>query len=107
MPELASRHHLGAIVPVIEEALAQAGCGALSGFDAIAVTEGPGLVGALLIGVQAARGLAAATGLPLFGVHHMEGHVFSAMLGTTRWRPASSSRTWRCWSRAVTPSCAR
>lgn len=81
VPELASRHHLGAIVPVIEEALAQAGCGALSGFDAIAVTEGPGLVGALLIGVQAARGLAAATGLPLFGVHHMEGHVFSAMLG--------------------------
>jgi len=80
VPELASRHHLAAIVPVIEEALARAGCG-FSGLDALAVTEGPGLVGALLIGVQAARGLAAATGLPLLGIHHMEGHVFSAMLG--------------------------
>ena len=84
VPELASRHHLAAIVPVIESALEEAGFGGPDGLrelDALAVTEGPGLVGALLIGVQVARGLAAATGLPLYGVHHMEGHVFSAFLG--------------------------
>jgi len=80
VPELASRHHLGAVVPVVDQALGDAGC-ALEELDAIAVTEGPGLVGALLVGVQMARGLAAAVGLPLFGVHHMEGHLFSAFLG--------------------------
>lgn len=80
VPELASRHHLGAVVPVVDEALERAGVD-LSMLDAIAVTEGPGLVGALLVGVQMARGLAAARGLPLFGVHHMEGHLLSAFLG--------------------------
>ncbi|HWB73403.1 MAG TPA: tRNA (adenosine(37)-N6)-threonylcarbamoyltransferase complex transferase subunit TsaD [Nannocystaceae bacterium] len=81
VPELASRHHLGAIAPVIEVALAEAGITDLHDLDALAVTEGPGLVGALLVGVQAARGLALGTNLPLFGVHHMEGHLFSACLG--------------------------
>jgi N6-L-threonylcarbamoyladenine synthase len=81
VPELASRHHLGAIAPVIEIALAEAGLRELAELDALAVTEGPGLVGALLVGVQAARGLALGTGLPLFGIHHMEGHLFSACLG--------------------------
>jgi len=80
VPELASRHHLGSVVPVIEAALERAGM-EIAEVDALAVTEGPGLVGALLIGVQVARGIAAATGLPLYGVHHMEGHVFSAFLG--------------------------
>jgi N6-L-threonylcarbamoyladenine synthase len=58
-----------------------------SSLDALAVTDSPGLVGALLVGVQAARGLALATGLPLFGVHHMEGHLFSAFLGDDRRAP--------------------
>jgi tRNA N6-adenosine threonylcarbamoyltransferase len=81
VPELASRHHLGAIAPVVQVALAEGGVASFREFDALAVTEGPGLVGALLVGVQAARGLALGTGLPLFGVHHMEGHLFSACLG--------------------------
>ncbi|MCA9648500.1 MAG: tRNA (adenosine(37)-N6)-threonylcarbamoyltransferase complex transferase subunit TsaD [Myxococcales bacterium] len=86
VPELASRHHLGAVVPVVDEALERAGV-SLSELDAIAVTEGPGLVGALLVGVQMARGLATARGLPLVGVHHMEGHLWSAFLGDST-RPA-------------------
>jgi N6-L-threonylcarbamoyladenine synthase len=77
VPELASREHLDAVVRVVELARERAGGVEL---DAIAVTEGPGLVGALLVGVQAAKGLALALGLPLFGVHHMEGHVFSTTL---------------------------
>jgi N6-L-threonylcarbamoyladenine synthase len=81
VPELASRHHLGAVVPVIERALADAEITRLDGLDAIAVTEGPGLMGALLVGVMAARGLASAAGRPLIGVHHMEGHLFSTFLG--------------------------
>ena len=90
VPELASRYHLGAVVPVVDEALARAGRG-LDELDAIAVTEGPGLVGALLVGVQMARGLALATGLPVVGVHHMEGHLFSAFLGDET-RPARPLR---------------
>ncbi|MFO0634288.1 MAG: tRNA (adenosine(37)-N6)-threonylcarbamoyltransferase complex transferase subunit TsaD [Nannocystaceae bacterium] len=86
VPELASRHHLGAIATVVDEALAQAHCN-LDAIDAVAVTEGPGLVGALLVGVQFARGLALACERPLFGVHHMEGHLFSACLGDTEREP--------------------
>ncbi len=86
VPELASRHHLGAVVPVVDEALERAGY-RLRDLDAIAVTEGPGLVGALLVGVQTARGLAMAAGVPLVGVHHMEGHLWSAFLGDAE-RPA-------------------
>ncbi|MGB1016268.1 MAG: tRNA (adenosine(37)-N6)-threonylcarbamoyltransferase complex transferase subunit TsaD [Nannocystaceae bacterium] len=80
VPELASRHHLVAVVPVVEQALAKAGIG-FDELDGLGVTDGPGLAGALLVGVQMARGLAAATGLPLHGIHHMEGHVFSVLLG--------------------------
>lgn len=87
VPELASRHHLGAVSAVVDEALARAEC-PLDALDAVAVTEGPGLVGALLVGVQFARGLALATGLPLFGVHHLEGHLFSACLRDDRSDPA-------------------
>jgi N6-L-threonylcarbamoyladenine synthase len=79
VPELASRHHLGSITPVIRAALEDAGA-TLRDLDALAVTEGPGLVGALLVGVQAARGIALGSGLPLFGVHHLEGHLVSALL---------------------------
>lgn len=83
VPELASRHHLDSLAPVIRAAIEQAGLEPTrlgEQLDALAVTDSPGLVGALLVGVQAARGLALATGLPLFGVHHMEGHLFSAFI---------------------------
>lgn len=85
VPELASREHLDAIAPVIREAIERAGLEPTrlaEQVDALAVTDSPGLVGALLVGVQAARGLALATRLPLYGVHHMEGHLFSAFLDT-------------------------
>jgi len=74
VPELASRQHLRNVVPVIEEALADAGC-ALAELDGLAVTRGPGLPGALLVGLQAAKALAYVTGLPLVGVNHLEGHL--------------------------------
>ncbi len=87
VPELASRHHLGAISEVTEQALANADV-PLADMDAIAVTEGPGLSGALLVAVQMGRGLAFATGKPLFGVHHMEGHLWSAYLDDADLAPA-------------------
>lgn len=80
VPELASRHHLTAVVPVVEEALKTAGIG-WSELEGLVVTEGPGLVGGLLVGVQFMHGAALATGLPLLGVHHMEGHLLSPFLG--------------------------
>ena len=80
VPELASRHHLTAAVPVLRAALNASGL-QLHELDGLAVTEGPGLVGALLVGVQLAQGLALATGLPLYGIHHMEGHLLSPFLG--------------------------
>ena len=80
VPELASRHHLDDIIPTVEAAMQAADVG-WSDLDALAVTDRPGLVGALLVGVMAARGLALSTGLPLLGVHHLEGHVVSAFLG--------------------------
>lgn len=79
VPEIASREHLTAIVPVTERALADAGV-TLADVDAIAVTHAPGLVGALLVGVSYAKALAAAAGKPLIGVHHMEGHLFATVL---------------------------
>ena len=74
VPEIASRKHVEKIVPVIREALSEAGV-SLSDLDAVAVTYGPGLVGALLVGVSAAKGLAYAAKKPLVAVHHIEGHV--------------------------------
>jgi N6-L-threonylcarbamoyladenine synthase len=79
VPEIASREHLTAIVPVVRQALADATL-ELKDVDAIAVTNAPGLVGALLVGVSFAKSLAYATGKPLIGVHHMEGHLFAASL---------------------------
>jgi N6-L-threonylcarbamoyladenine synthase len=76
VPELASRHHLMNLVPVVERALAEADS-SLDDVDAIAVTRGPGLVGALLVAVQAAKAMAFARGLPLVGVHHLEGHLLA------------------------------
>ena len=79
VPELASRQHLRDVQPVVREALERAGL-RLDGLAGIAVTHGPGLVGALLVGVCFAKSLALATGKPFVGVHHLEGHVRSAFL---------------------------
>ncbi len=79
VPEIASRQHLTSIIPVIDQALADAGT-TLAALDAIAVTHAPGLVGALLVGVATAKGLSLATGVPLVGVHHLEGHLFATSL---------------------------
>lgn len=74
VPEIASRKHIEKINQVIEAALEEAGT-ELRQMDAIAVTYGPGLVGALLVGVSAAKAISFATGIPLVGVHHIEGHI--------------------------------
>jgi N6-L-threonylcarbamoyladenine synthase len=79
VPEIASRAHVTAIVPVVNQSLREAGIG-LGDIDAIAVTNAPGLVGALLVGVSYAKGLAFGAGKPLVGVHHMEGHLFAQSL---------------------------
>src|SRR5271166_6549076 len=79
VPELASREHLRAIVPVVRAALAEAHV-ELADLDAIAVTSGPGLAGALLVGITYAKALAFATGLPLIAVNHLEGHIHAVLL---------------------------
>ena len=79
VPELASRRHLEVIVPVVRRALREAGMG-LRDLDGIAVTQGPGLVGSLLVGCSAAKSLAWAHGTPLVGVNHLEGHIYAAFL---------------------------
>jgi len=79
VPELASRAHLAALPAVVDRALAEAGL-AWSAVDAVAVTQGPGLVGALLVGVVYAKALAYAGERRLIGVHHMEGHLFAPAL---------------------------
>jgi len=80
VPEVASRNHLKAIVPVVREALEGASA-RVGDLDGVAVTIGPGLIGSLLVGVQFAKGLAAAAGLPLVGVNHLEAHVMASFLG--------------------------
>ena len=79
VPELASREHLRAIVPVVREALDRAGI-RYQDVDAVGVTYGPGLIGALLVGVTYAKGLAKSLGVPLIGVNHIEGHIHSVVL---------------------------
>ena len=79
VPELASRAHVVHVIPVVEEALAAAGL-CLDDLDGVAVTQGPGLVGALLVAVQTAKAIAYARGLPLVGVHHLEGHLSAVYL---------------------------
>jgi len=80
VPELASREHLDKIVPIVEEAFAQAKIEPQE-IDGIAVTVGPGLVGSLLVGVSYAKAMAFALGKPLVGVNHIEGHVYSVAFG--------------------------
>ena len=80
VPEIASRHHLELVNAVVDDALATAGT-TLDDLDAVAVTQGPGLVGALLVGVATAKGLAASRRLPLIPVNHLQGHVAANFLG--------------------------
>ncbi|MBE2240641.1 MAG: tRNA (adenosine(37)-N6)-threonylcarbamoyltransferase complex transferase subunit TsaD [Caldilineaceae bacterium] len=91
-PEVASRQHVLAIAPVIAQALAEADV-SVQMLDAIAVTQGPGLAGSLLVGVNAAKGLALAAGLPLLAVNHLEGHIYSNWLdapGRAQGRPTDA-----------------
>ncbi len=83
VPEIASRHHVTNLIPTLQAALAEAGA-TLADVDGIAVTRGPGLVGALLVGVQAAKAMAWARGLPLVGVNHLEGHLSAVWLDSAR-----------------------
>src|SRR3954447_14093802 len=79
VPEIASRHHLELANAAVDDALRRA-CATLDDIDLVAVTQGPGLVGALLVGVATAKGLAAARGLPLAPVDHLQGHVAANFL---------------------------
>src|SRR4051794_9139385 len=80
VPEVASRRHLELVAPVVREALGEAGA-TLDDIETVAVTQGPGLIGALLVGLSAAKALAWARGLPLVPVDHLQGHVASLYLG--------------------------
>jgi N6-L-threonylcarbamoyladenine synthase len=86
-PEVASRQHVLAIDTVIRQALEEAEVERVRDLDAIAVTHGPGLAGSLLVGVNAAKGMAFASGLPLLPVNHLEGHVYSNWLVTPQGEP--------------------
>src|SRR4249920_2096304 len=79
VPELASREHLRAIVPVVRQALAEARQ-TYESVDALAVTQGPGLAGALLVGISYAKALAFALDKPLIAVNHLEGHIHAVLL---------------------------
>jgi N6-L-threonylcarbamoyladenine synthase len=86
-PEVASRQHMLSIVPVLQETLAKAHM-TIADMDAIAATRGPGLAGSLLVGLNAAKGLALGSGLPLIGVNHLEGHIYAAWVQQTGAEPA-------------------
>ncbi len=91
VPEVAARHHLELMNPVLDDALATAGA-TMDDVDLVAVTQGPGLVGALLVGVATAKGIAAARGLPLAPVDHLQGHVAANFLARVD-DPAADSVT--------------
>jgi N6-L-threonylcarbamoyladenine synthase len=86
VPEIASRMHVEAIVPVISETMKQAGV-TYDDIDAVCVTKGPGLVGALLVGVSAAKALCEVKKIPLVGVNHMAGHIAANYLTDISWEP--------------------
>lgn len=86
VPEIASRRHAEAIVPVVSQALEQAHV-TLDGIDALAVTYAPGLIGALLVGVNFAKGLSLSTGLPLVPVHHLRSHIASNYISNQELKP--------------------
>ncbi len=91
VPELASREHLRAIVPVVREAMRVAGIASYDELDAVAVTEGPGLAGALLVGITFAKAIAFGAGLPLVAVNHLEGHIQAVLLEAEEQFAVSSS----------------
>ncbi len=94
VPELASREHLRAIVPVVREAMHRAGV-SYADLDAVAVTEGPGLAGALLVGITFAKSLAFAANKPLIAVNHLEGHIHAVLMqSATAGAPGLDSETW-------------
>jgi len=86
VPELASREHLRLTLPSVRQAMSTAGV-TWKDLDGIAVTRGPGLIGALLVGISVAKALSLGTDLPLIGVNHLEGHLFSLLLEDPEWRP--------------------
>ncbi len=88
-PEVAARQHILSIVPLVQEVLDAAGV-SLRDLDGIAVTRGPGLVGSLLVGVNVAKALAWGAGVPLVGVNHLEGHIYSNWV-----RPPDADASWR------------
>jgi N6-L-threonylcarbamoyladenine synthase len=88
VPELASREHLRNIVPVTRAALREAGA-TMADLEAIAVTHGPGLAGALLVGITYAKGASFATGKPLIAVNHLEGHIHAVLLTATQQGPGN------------------
>ena len=86
VPEIASRKHVENVIPVVDQALREAQV-SLSDITAIGVTHGPGLVGALLVGVAAAKALSFAADIPIIGVNHLEGHIFANFLSHTELEP--------------------
>jgi tRNA N6-adenosine threonylcarbamoyltransferase len=116
VPELASREHLRAIVPVVRAALAEARL-TLADLDAVAVTSGPGLAGSLLVGITYAKALAFARNLPLIAVNHLEGHIHAVLLhqresrhqresGNEMGAPGLDSETWSTENREAEPALA-
>ena len=98
VPELASREHLRAILPVLREAVQRAGI-SYADLDAIAVTEGPGLAGALLVGITFAKAFAFGLGKPLIAVNHLEGHIHAVLMDATNpGAPGLASETWEARS---------
>ena len=114
VPEIASRRHLELFAPVVKEALDDAGV-TLSDLELVAVTQGPGLIGALLVGLSAAKGLAWGAGLPLAPVDHLHGHIASLFLSPSRstrpfsafWRPAATRSCSTCRTTGGTKPSAR
>lgn len=90
-PEVASRQHILTIYPIVDQALKEAHL-RLSDLDGIAVTRGPGLPGSLVVGINMAKGLAIGSGLPLLGINHLEGHIYSAWLGEEGQEPVKAPR---------------
>jgi N6-L-threonylcarbamoyladenine synthase len=99
-PEMASRAHVKAIVPVIERTMQEAHLG-FNDLDAVAVTYGPGLAGSLLVGVNAAKGLALGRGLPLIGVNHLEAHIYAHWLDVEGERAARGNLSFPLLSMLV------
>lgn len=96
VPELASRHHLESIVPIVRQAIEEAGI-SFTDLDGIAVTQGPGLVGSLLVGVNYAKALSYAVGVPVTPVNHLEGHLYSVPLELAC-RPGGVDQSIPDWS---------